>query len=138
MKLLSKITLGAMLVFFLLPPSTAHMQGLPGVTFNPLAPLRSFGGTIVSVIPCSGGSLQIGIIPAGLFPTFYIWTPLTVTKLYGPPIAISQQILGLADVPYVCFIGGGFFTSPVPLFGYRMTYIGTSAPGGSATKFLGF
>ncbi len=93
----------------------------------------SFGGRIVSVIPCSGGMHHVTISSArvGAFgaPEFYIWTPFTITKLQGPPISIGQQILGLADIPFVCFLGGGgFFSSPVPLYGLRMQIVGTSFP----------
>lgn len=101
---------------------------------SPAVPkLTSFGGRIVSVIPCSGGMLHVTIVPAGLFPVQYIWTPFTITKLYGPPLHPGQQLLGLADVPFVCFIGGGFFSSPVPLYGLRMTTVGTSLPGAVLT-----
>ena len=86
----------------------------------------SFGGRVLSAIPCSGGMLQVTIKPAGRFPIFYIWTPATVTKLVGPP-TLGGQVLGLADFPWVCFIGGGgFFSSPIPLFGLRMQVVGTS------------
>lgn len=94
---------------------------------SPAVPkFTSFGGRVLSVIPCSGGMIHITILPAGFFPVSYIWTPFTVTKLYGPPTHPGQQVLGLADVPFVCFIGGGFFSSPVPLYGLRMTTVGTS------------
>jgi hypothetical protein len=97
---------------------------------SPVVPkLTSFGGKIVSVIPCSGGMVHVTIVPAGLFPVQYIWTPFTITKLYGAPIHPGQQLVGLADVPFVCFIGGGIFTSPTPLYGLRMTTVGTSMPG---------
>jgi hypothetical protein len=86
----------------------------------------SFGGRVVAIVPCSGGMLHVTIIPAGLFPVTYIWTPFTATKLYGPPIHPGQQLVGLADIPFVCFVGVGLFTTPVPLYGLRMTTVGTS------------
>ncbi|HWB33824.1 MAG TPA: hypothetical protein VG753_00670 [Candidatus Paceibacterota bacterium] len=62
----------------------------------------------------------------------YIWTPLTVTELVGPPVP-GGQILGLADIPYACWNpikGGlfGLFTFFSYSYGQRMTYIGTSLP----------
>ncbi len=86
----------------------------------------SFGGKILSVIPCSGGMRHVVILPAGLFPIAYIWTPATITKLAGPPLP-GGQVLGVAGIPFVCFLGGGgFFSSPIPLPGFFMEYIGTS------------
>lgn len=111
------------LVFLFLIPTTASALIKP----------TSFGGRVLTVVPCSTGGLpglHITIFPAGLFPVSYIWTPYTATKLYGPPILPGQQVLGLADTPFVCFIGfGGFFSSPIPLYGLRMTMVGTSLPG---------
>lgn len=95
-----------------------------------LAPLSasalgvSFGGRIVTVIPCIsvlGPSLHVTIVPAGLFPTSYIWTPATLTFLAGPPRNPGQQVLGVADIPYTCAVG------KIPFFGLRMQMIGTSA-----------
>jgi hypothetical protein len=85
--------------------------------------LRSFGGRIALIVPCVSGlgpSIWVKIIPAGSFPTSYIWTPLTITRLAGPPTHPGQEILGLADIPYFCWIGDDFY------YGRRMTMIGTS------------
>lgn len=90
------------------------------------AAVLSFGGRAISVIPCVSGlgpSLHVTIIPAGIFPVFYIWTPATFTFLYGPPRNPGQQVLGLADIPFVCFIPARI---PIPLFGLRMFTVGTS------------
>ena len=90
-----------------------------------LAPLSasaaffSFGGRVLTVTPCSSG-LYVTIFPAGIFPIAYIWTPATITFSAGPPRTPGQQILGLYDIPYVCFVG------KVPLFGLRMFMVGTS------------
>ncbi|MCC7500871.1 hypothetical protein IT396_03705 [Candidatus Nomurabacteria bacterium] len=103
--------LGVML-FVLLIPSPAAALGV------------SFGGRIVAVTPCIGGlgpSIWVKIIPAGIFPVAYVWTPLTLTYLAGPPRNIGQQVLGVADTPYVCKVG------TVPLVGLRMQIVGTSA-----------
>jgi len=56
-----------------------------------------------------------------------------ITKLYGPPITIGQQLKGLVDFPWFAFIGeDGLFSSPVPLYGWRINTVGTSLPGKSA------
>lgn len=95
----------------------------------------SFGGKVITVLPCSGGMLHVTIIPAGAFPVTYIWTPFTITKSVGPPLP-GGQILGVADIPFVCFVGAGFLSLPVPLFGFRMQFIGTSPPGSAAPGLL--
>jgi hypothetical protein len=95
--------------------------------------LRSFGGRVTSVIPCIsplGPALWISIVPAGVFPVSYIWTPATITKLDGPPTHVGQQVLGLADVPFACWnvtSGGlfGLFDVFSYLYGLRITTIGT-------------
>lgn len=87
---------------------------------------RSFGGTVIAAIPCVsslGPALQVTIKPAGVFSPTYIWTAATITKLQGPPRTPKQQILGIYDVPFVCFIPG---KPPIPLYGLRMTLVGTS------------
>ncbi|OGC83625.1 hypothetical protein A3D68_00380 [Candidatus Adlerbacteria bacterium RIFCSPHIGHO2_02_FULL_52_17] len=105
----------------------AALIGVMGVPFVASAFGTSFGGRIISVIPCSGGMRHITIIPAGVFPISYIWTPFTITYSVGAPRRPGQQVLGVADIPFVCFVGGGgFFSSPVPLHGLRMQIVGTS------------
>ncbi len=87
----------------------------------------SFGGRILTVVPCVSGlgpSLWVSIKPAGFFSPTYIWTPATITKLVGPPRNPGQQVLGVADVPFVCFIPAHI---PIPLYGLRMQIVGTSA-----------
>lgn len=84
----------------------------------------SFGGRVLAVVPCVsafGPSLHVTIKPAGVFSTTYIWTPATFTLLVGPPRTPGQQVLGIADIPYVCFVG------KFPLYGLRMQLVGTSA-----------
>ena len=86
----------------------------------------SFGGRILAVTPCVSGlgpSLWVSIRPAGVFAPTYIWTPATITKLVGPPRTIGQQVLGRADIPFVCFIPAKV---PIPLYGLRMQIVGTS------------
>ncbi len=119
-----------MLVGSLLLPGMASAQLLPG----------SFGGRIVSEAPCIsplGPSLVVGVKSTGINPIVknYIWTPATITMLVGPPI-LGGQILGIADIPFACWNpikGGlfGLFTFLSYSYGQRMTYIGTSFPGGS-------
>lgn len=85
----------------------------------------SFGGRIVTWVPCLssfGPSVWFTIVPASLYPVVnFIWTPATITFLAGPPTHIGQQVLGVADVPFACFVG------KVPFFGQRIQTIGTSA-----------
>ena len=108
--------------------------GLCGVFLAPLSASAvgiSFGGRVAAVVPCSGGMLHVTILGAHFFPVpeFYIWTPATITKSYGPPLVIGQQVLGVADFPLICFLGdGGFFSSPIHLYGLRMQSVGTSLP----------
>gem|GEM_PF-3150214 len=88
--------------------------------------LKSFGGRVVASVPCVsslGPSLFVTIVPAGIFAPTYIWTPLTITNTYGPPRNPGQHILGLADIPFVCWIPT---TPPIFLYGLRMSTIGTS------------
>ena len=101
-----------------LAPVGAHALGI------------SFGGRVTSAIPCLstlGPSLHVTIFPAGRFPISYIWTSATITKLAGPPTRVGQSILGLADIPFSCFIPGFFFIPPTFFFGLRMQFVGTSA-----------
>jgi hypothetical protein len=112
MLLLGKVLCAALLVVVAAAPSAVSAAGL------------SFGGRIVAVIPCMsafGPSLHVTIKPAGVFSTTYIWTPATFTLMVGPPRTLGQQVLGIADIPYVCFVG------KFPLYGLRMQLVGTSA-----------
>jgi hypothetical protein len=94
------------------------------VASTPLARTRiSFGGRVVSVIPCTLG-LHITIVPAGAIPVNYIWTPGTITGLVGPPRTPGQQVLGIAaPLPIAC---ATFTVPPVPLPGHVMFTVGTS------------
>jgi len=89
--------------------------------FGPSSLSTSFGGRIISVLPCEEGFFFVTIIPAGVFPISYVWTPGTITKLAGPPRTPGQQILGLADTPITCTVFG-FLT----LVAQRMQMVGTS------------
>lgn len=104
---------GAVVAAFLLTPSSAGAQFLG----------TSFGGRVIASIPCVsplGPSLHVTIAPSGIFSPVYIWTPATLTYTYGPPTRPGQQVLGLADVPFGCMVG------TLPLYGQRMTMVGTS------------
>jgi hypothetical protein len=86
----------------------------------------SFGGRVIAAIPCisaAGPSLYVTIVPFGAFQPLYIWTPLTLTYSWGPPRTPGQQVLGVADIPFVCFTPT---VPPVPLYGQRMQTVGTS------------
>ncbi len=99
------------------------------------APAISFGGRVITELPCIsplGPSLVITIRPAGVFPVSYIWTPATITKPTPASIpTIGGQVLGLADIPYACWNpikGGlfGLFTFFSYSYGLRMQMVGTS------------
>ena len=107
MSTLGRFVAGSLLALTLVVPLSAS------------AAFFSFGGRVLAVTPCSSG-LYVTIFPAGIFPIAYIWTPATITFSAGPPRTPGQQILGLYDIPYVCFVG------KVPLFGLRMFMVGTS------------
>lgn len=81
----------------------------------------SFGGRITAITPCANGAIWITIVPAGPFQPFYIWTPGTITYSAGPPSHPGQEVLGVADIPYVCYIPPFIF-----LYGQRMQIVGTS------------
>ena len=88
--------------------------------------ILSFGGRIISQpIPCSNGGLWMLIVqPPPKQPSVIamIWTPATLTFLWGPPRQVGQSILGIYDIPYVCTQG-----PHIPaLYGFRMRMIGTS------------
>ena len=109
-----KILLAVFLAVGVLTPLSASAFGF------------SFGGRVIKVIPCVSGlgpSLHVTIRPAGVFAPMYIWTPATFTGLFGPPRNIGQQVLGIADVPYVCVIP---VTPLIILPGLRMQIVGTS------------
>lgn len=80
----------------------------------------SFGGRITTINYCINGAIVITIIPAGLFPITYMWTPGT---LGFPPIHPGQEILGVSDIPYVC-VGPG--THPLQYTGRRIQFDGVS------------
>lgn len=96
-------------------PLAAHALGI------------SVGGRIIALTPCVsplGPSIWLTVLSARatdpLVPEPYIWTPLTFrtlvppTPTLPPPTHIGQQILGIADLPFTCFVGF------VPLYGLRL------------------
>lgn len=107
-----KIVAGVVIAGSLLAPLSAYALG------------TSFGGRVVTVVPCLsafGPSLWFTIVPASLYPVVaFIWTPATVTYLAGPPRNPGQQVLGVSDTPFSCFVG------KIPFFGQRVQLIGTS------------
>jgi hypothetical protein len=105
----------------------AIVLAIPMISFAQIPLLNSFGGRVATIAPCFsalGPSLHVTVVPFGGVPAVaYIWTPLTITYSYGPPTHPAQQVLGLSDVPYVCFTPT---TPPLPLYGLRMFSVGTS------------
>lgn len=101
--------------------------GIVGFSIASSVLFKSFGGRVVTVIPCVSGlgpSLHVTVAPFGGLPNvFYIWTPATITYSYGPPSHPGQQLLGVSDIPFVCVIPA---KAPIPLYGLRMQSVGTS------------
>ena len=116
---------------FLLPMAIVGVFCIP--LFASAALGVGFGGRVVSVIPCLsplGPAFQINIIPAPKSQVSYIYLlpPATITYRNGPPTHPGQSILGVADIPFTCFIPSGFLgLFPIPLVGQRIQMIGTSA-----------
>ena len=109
---LQHIVFVAALLFISLVPLSASALGL------------SFGGRIVAIYPtCLNGGIWVAISPAGPHQPFYIWTPATLTYSAGPPKSIGQQILGVADIPYVCVVS---WYPYVQLVGERIQFMGSS------------
>lgn len=110
----SRFVVGAAISLSFIAPLTASAAGL------------SFGGRVLSVLPCLNGGLYTAVVSARALTLgiteFYIWTPLTLTLSFGPPRP-GVQILGIADVPYACVIS---IHPPIVLPGLRMQMIGTS------------
>lgn len=64
-----------------------------------------FGGMVLSPpIPCDSPPGAYEVILGPPTPGNYMWTPMTQTYLYGPPLAAGQWTLGLY-IPGVCVIG---------------------------------
>ena len=62
-----------------------------------------FGGRISLITPCVGpygGSLVVDL--EGQAGGRFVWTPLTLTYMYGPPKRIGQNLLGLSGLPSTC------------------------------------
>jgi hypothetical protein len=81
----------------------------PLVTVAAGFPFRLLGGKIISAIPCDQGFIQITVV--GPRQGRFVWTPATLTYLYGPPKP-GANILGFAlpGTPAVCTVGG----HPIP------------------------
>lgn len=101
---------------------------LSGSGVSAAAGLRSFGGRVLAVVPCVsplGPSIWATVVqPPPKQPSVIpvIWTPATITRLWGPPKNPGQQILGTFDTPIACVL------NPIlpPFIGFRMTEVGTS------------
>ena len=90
--------------------------------FSALA-VTPVGGYVTFVRPCNSGYLITVINPWGVGSGEFMYTPGTISFLYGPP-RIHTWVLGMTDVPLPCFIGA----SPPVLIGWgqRITFHGTS------------
>lgn len=109
----TKILACAILVFLLV--------GIISLPQHALA-LKPFGGRILAAIPCLSLETTSIHVTVGLpTPGLYVWTPLTITYLWGPPIYPGKWVLGNSLVPYVCVGPGG-----VELPGLRMIIVGSS------------
>lgn len=80
------------------------------------------GGYVVFMRPCNYGYMITVVNPAGIGSGDFMWTPGTISFLYGPPI-LHTWVLGMTDVPLPCFIGHVLYG-----WGQRITFHGTSLP----------
>jgi len=90
--------------------------------FSALA-ITPMGGYVTFVRPCNTGYLITVINPWGIGSGEFMYTPGTISFLYGPPL-IHTWVLGMTDVPLPCFIGTVLYG-----WGQRITFHGTSLPG---------
>lgn len=80
------------------------------------------GGYVTFVRPCDYGYLITVVNPLVIGSGEFMWTPGTISFLYGPPI-MHTWILGITDAPLPCWIGTTFYG-----WGQRITFHGTSLP----------
>jgi hypothetical protein len=80
------------------------------------------GGLVTFLRPCNTGYLITVINPGLIGSGEYMWTPGTLSFLYGPPL-IGEWVLGMTDVPLPCFIGTVLYG-----YGQRITFMGSSIP----------
>jgi len=91
----------------------------------PAAAITPMGGYVTFLRPCNYGYLITVVNPGGIGSGDFIFTPGTITFLYGPPV-IHTWVLGMTDVPLPCFVG---VSPPVLIgFGQRITFMGSSLP----------
>ncbi len=83
------------------------------------------GGFVTLIRPCNTGYLLTVVNPLGVGSGEYMWTPGTVSFLFGPPI-LHTWVLGMTDAILPCFVGA---TPPILIgVGQRITFHGTSLP----------
>ena len=122
MQLFVRNSLATLFVLFLVltPLARAHAS---------VPPFFSFGGRIVSMNFCLGGFINFMILPAGIQPISYVWTPPPATISVPAPIPVpthpGQEVLGIADPALIPCIGFG--THPPIWFGFHVLYFGGSA-----------
>ena len=99
---------------FLFLPTVASAV-VPGVTPNPIIPgvWMPFGGRVIKIFPCiaanSAPSIAFKLMPA-VSPDFVgpsqpitLIFPLTfLPYLWGPPLRVGQQVMGVAGKPTEC------------------------------------
>jgi hypothetical protein len=89
--------------------------------FSALA-FTPMGGLVVFMRPCNTGYLITVVNPGVIGSGEFMWTPGTISFLYGPPV-LHEWVLGTTDVPLPCFVGPVLYG-----FGQRITFMGTSLP----------
>jgi hypothetical protein len=110
MRTLSKIAASAAIVLSALVPFSAYA-------------ITPMGGLVTALVPCNYGYLISVVNPGGIGSGLYMWTPATISFLWGPPI-LKSWVLGMTDAVLPCFVGHA-----VVGYGQRITFMGSSLPG---------
>lgn len=83
-----------------------------------------FGGAIVSIVPCPA-SASLWTIIGPPTPMSLMYTPVSRSFAYGPPVHPGQWLLGLATAPAPCLIPTP--VGPIPIgFGFTILFHGSS------------
>jgi hypothetical protein len=96
--------------------------GVVALLLTPFVALAfPFGGAIGTIVRCYNDAIyaNVGAPRGGPF----IWTPSTVTYMFGPPSHSGQWLLGLAAPPYYCLVS----IDPIIVWpGIAITMMGSS------------